>query len=251
MQLNDSELTIPEEQTIEDTQEPHNPYPIQIDFGGNKILNFRPWLGKERRLLQKILIGESEDHIETVLIYNCMETLTYLTKREIAFAMLKLFSVSYDNKLAKTCTCSSCGKNSEVVIELDNILSQVKVSKFSDINTDKYKFVINPQASYSDKFMERQLGTSSDFDKVFNELCIHLSEIYEDGAEFIPTSFEELINYVDILPVKVFDELFNEYDSMAFSFLAITTYVCKEEECNTENVEIIDVVEELISNFFL
>jgi hypothetical protein len=225
-------------------------FPITINFGENKILSFRPWKGRERRFLQKIINGDITDNIETVLIYNCMENLTYLTKKEITYTLLKLFAESYSYELQKEFICS-CGESNNVMVDLNTVLNQKILSNFESVSTGQYTFSIDSSASFNPLFFNKQIIVESEFDKLFNELCIHLSEIYKDGEEVLFRSFDELLEFMDNIPAKDFDELFNQYTLKAFSFIAITKYTCSNEDCKSENIEFIDAIDEMANRFYL
>lgn len=225
---------------------------IEIDLGENKKIQARKWMGKERRLLQKIMNSEVDYKLEDVLVYGCIKNKDsiYLTQRELSYILFVIYISSFESNLTQEYSCSSCGCNNIVDINLNDTLKNSRLSKFSPITINEYTYNLQSTMSNTPVFIELQKNTETDEDKLFNELCVHSYEITKNSEEVLFSSFTELSTFIDELPIKEFDELINTYISQAFSFIPAIDYICSNSECNQDNVEFVDIVKHLVDRFY-
>jgi hypothetical protein len=251
--MNPTDHTDPTDHTVNDTEQTTNNkvYNIEVDFGDNKVCNFRKWKGKERRLLQKIIENESENNVEDVLVYNCMEDLVYLTQKEIVYVIFLLYSKSFGGNLALECSCNICGNIQTENVSLDSLLTTSKLSAFKDLMIDNLTFKLANIMSLTQIFLEKQNATELGSDKLFNEICIHCNEITKNNEEILFRNFGELQDFIDELPIENFDKLVDGYVKDSFTFVPIFNFVCTNEECKQNNITFVDIVEEMTKDFFL
>lgn len=226
-------------------------YNISVTFAENKIVNFRTWLGRERRLLQKILEGTLDGKVEDILVYNCMETKVYLSRAEITYAIFILFSKSFENNIYLQCVCNSCNHVNDKTINLDSVVNTAVLPSIPNLDYNNYNITFSNNNSLTDTFFIKQQNTELDSDKVFNEVCGHISEIFVDKEEVLFKSFDEMSAYLDNIDIDLFDKIFNNYILNTFVFIPSIEYKCENPECNFENYEIIDIIDEMVSRFMV
>jgi hypothetical protein len=223
-------------------------FDIVINLGEGKEIKLRKWKGKERRALQQVISEESDAKLEDVLVYNCMQSKIYLSQKEILYTIFVLYSHSFVNTIEKTFECSSCGVEHIVEVSVDDILESVELPLFSNIviGDDTYNF--KNTATLSDAFLQRQNDTILNSDKLFNELCGHLYEIISSGEEKVFASWDELSEYIDNLPIEDFDKLMEAYLNQTFQFTPSLEYTCSE--CKEHNIEYVDIINQMLRDFF-
>ena len=118
---------------------------IVIEFG-DKILHFRPWKGKERRLITKMVDEEGFDYnkIYNILTYGCMqEQDVYLTEQEILYVMYNLKKESLEDVFLLTYVCSECSDTNVEVVDYNSILNP-RLSEFKGITVGNITFNMGP-----------------------------------------------------------------------------------------------------------
>ena len=113
-------------------------FTIEINFGQKSAL-FRPWKGKERRMIQNSVKDKTISNVflQDILLYNCMFEKVFLTNDEILYALIYLYSKNISDTSSVNIECS-CSNNYTENILLTKVLERYIPSTIFD--TEQFSF---------------------------------------------------------------------------------------------------------------
>lgn len=206
---------------------------------GDREVKFKQWSAKdERKYLQ--LIEKSQDgvvvnekDIYDTLIVPCIEDKKIiLSTAEQKKLLIDIRSESISEYLEEEHTCAKCGAISNIKVKLSDIMTYNK-SSYSPVTIGKYVFNLGPIKTIEER---SKLNINNGIvDYVFDDFILHIHSIQIDGVLEDKFNQKELMKFMDKLPTKIFDKLFEEYQKMIDSVEIAHSFVC--EKC--KDLEII------------
>jgi hypothetical protein len=217
-----------------------------ISVIGSRQIKFRQWTAKEERNYLSLIEKESEDFndktIFNTLIKPCIEEKdVVLSAAEQKKLLIDIRIKSIGDTFKDKITCSNCGKESEVEINLDEIMKYMP-STFKDVEVGDIKFYMGPIENNKEKDVLKIKDGIIEY--IFNDFLLHIRKIEIRGEVNEGYSFKELKKFTDSLPTSIFDKLFEEYKDMVDEVQLKYNFVCPE--CQYEEEKEYDDIPDLL-----
>jgi hypothetical protein len=207
-------------------------YDIKYDYIseiGDKKIKFKQWTAKdERKYLQLIEKKEEKEvtdkSIFDALIAPCIEEKDIvLSASEQNKLLIDIRIESISEYIEDTYECEKCEKESEVKVKIKDCMTYKKAD-YKEIEAGDLKFVFGDIKSNKEK--ERLKLEDGVVDYVFTDFLLHIKGIEINGEMQTEFSFRELQKFVDKIPTKIFDEVFEAYRDMVDDLIIETEHIC-------------------------
>lgn len=216
-------------------------YEVGYDYTakiGDKEIKFKQWTAKEERSYLQAIENTKTDITDKlifdILIMPCIEDKNIvLSVQEQKLLLIEIRKVSIGETFKDVIVCKTCGNKEELEIKIDDILSYEK-SNYKDIKIEN--MIFNIGEIKTNKAKERLIMDKGIINYIFTDFLLHIHSIDINGELNDKFTFKELEKFMDSLPTKIFDEVFEQYQLMVDSLELSYKYKCSE--CNEE--EIID-----------
>lgn len=201
---------------------------------GDKEIKFKPWTAKEERTYLQALeddkIEITDKLIFDILIKPAIEDKTLvLSVQEQKLLMIEIRKESISKEFQDEITCKECEEKTIVNVEIDSILSYEK-SNYKSVTVEN--MIFNLDEIKTNKSKERLNLDKGIINYIFTDFLLHIQSIDIDGNLNDKFSFKELQEFMDSLPTKIFDEVFEQYQKMTDSLKMQYIYKCPH--CNNE-----------------
>ena len=223
---------------------------ISIDYG-DKVINFRKWKGKERRLVNELLTSSmNENEINDILTYGCMQEVFYLSDDEKIYTMYILKKHSMTDVFLLNYVCDKCKTVNVEVVSFSDIL-EPKLNNFSNISnisveSIEIEFGNISNNAFTIDTIKKQLTT---FDRNFYEMALRIKSIKIDNNIFTTFSLEEIVYFLDNLDSNIFDEIYTLYKEQKFSLTPSIECTCTESTCNNVTKLHIDTIPNFVEEW--
>ena len=206
---------------------------------GDKKIKFRQWTAKEeRKYLSALEDDKTEFTDKTIydsLILPCIEDKNIVlsaTEQKKLLIDIRIESIS-DKVEDLGHECPHCGAKNDIIVPINDFMKYIP-AKYEDIEAGGMKFIMGPIRTNKEK--ERLKIKEGIVNYVFNDFLLHIHGVEIKGELNEDFKFMELKNFMDELPTKIFDEVFEKYKGMIDDLKMDYKYTCPN--CQTE--EIID-----------
>lgn len=206
---------------------------------GDKKIKFRQWTAKEERKYLSSLEDEKTEFtdktIYDTLILPCIEDKQIVlsaTEQKKLLIDIRIESIS-DEVEELEHECPKCEAKNDITVKINDFL-KYKEANYKDIESGGMKFVMGPIRTNKEK--ERLKLKDGIVNYVFNDFILHIHGIEIDGELNDGFKFTEVQGFMDSLPSKIFDDVFEQYKDMIDELEMDYKYTCPA--CLTE--EIID-----------
>jgi len=199
---------------------------------GDKKIKFKQWTAKEERKYLMAMENEKTEVTDKLvfdlLILPCIEDKNLvLSVSEQKFLLIEIRKISISESFSDSITCEDCGEVKEVNIKIDDILSYEK-AKYEKVPVDKFTFKLGDIRTNKEK--DRLNLDKGVINYVFTDFLLHIHSIDIDGDLNDKFSFKELEKFMDSLPTKIFDEVFEKYQTLTDSLELKYEFRC--DSCN-------------------
>ena len=183
---------------------------------GDKEVKFKGWTAKEERAYLTALEKEKDDFsdktIYDILIRPSIEDKEIvLSSAERKKLLVDIRTKSISEFIEDKHTCPVCNNVQDIKIKIEDIIKYVP-STFKNITIDDLIFSLEDLNS-NEKRDSLKLKEGI-INYIFNEFLLHIKSISIDGVLHENLKFKELKEFMDSLPTKIFDEVFEGYKDM-------------------------------------
>jgi hypothetical protein len=199
---------------------------------GDKEIKFKEWTAKEERKYLQAMENEktkiTDKLIFDLLILPCVEDKELvLSVQEQKYLLIEIRKVSIGQTFNDKITCSECEKETEYEIKIDDICSYEK-AKYSkiEIKNEEENFIFNIGPIRTNKEKEKLVLDNGIINYIFADFLLHIHSIEIDGELNEGFRFKELTDFMDSLPTRIFDEVFEKYQVMVDSLELKYKYKC-------------------------
>jgi hypothetical protein len=204
---------------------------------GDKKIKFKQWTAKDERKYLMAMENEktevTDKLIFELLIKPCVEDKEIvLSVSEQKYLLIEIRKVSISDSFIDSIKCEECDEVTEVSIKIDDIISYEK-AKYEKVKVDTFEFDLG--AIRTNKEKDRLNLDKGIINYVFTDFLLHIHSIDIDGDLNDKFSFKELEKFMDSLPSKVFDEVFEKYQELTDSLELKYEFVCPS--CNTKEIK--------------
>lgn len=200
---------------------------------GTKQIKFKMWTAKDERKYFSLLEKENQEFSDKViydtLLLPCMEDKNLVLSASEQKKLLMDIRIESISKYAKEKDhkCTNCGEKTDIKVEIKDFMNY-KEAKYEDIVVGNLKF--NMGAVRTNKEKEVLKLADGLVNYVFNDFLLHIHSIEIDGVLETGFKFKELKKFMDDLPTKIFDEVFNKYKDMVDDLELEYEFVCPKCE---------------------
>ena len=205
---------------------------------GDKKITFRPWTTKEEKAYLKAIENEktkiTDKLLFDILIRPCLEEKDkdiVLSVSEQKLLLIEIRKVSISETFNDTIICEECKEKSEEVININDIHSYKKANYSTvELKHQEDVFIFEFGEIKSNKDKERLVLDDGLISYIFTDFLLHIKSIQVNGELSDKFSFKELEKFMDSLPTKIFDALFEKYQEMVDSLDLCYKFTCPS--CN-------------------
>ena len=213
-----------------------------------KVINFRPYVVKEEKLLIMAMESDSIDSAITVvgdLVKSCTFGMLDVEKDpmfDVQYAFLQIRGKSQGESIDIIATCTKCKNNNTLSINVEDFKLQTTPAHSNKITLDENYHVTMKYPTFND-FADLYNEDKSEL--IYEVVARCIDSVYNDEEVFKNDgdSFSEFRTFVDNLTPEQFEKFENFFVTMPILQYA-SDYTCKG--CGTNNYILIDGV----SNFF-
>ena len=203
---------------------------------GNKEIEFRSWTAKEERkylsALENNEVEFTDKSIYDTLILPCIKDKNLvLSSSEQKKLLIDIRIESISEFVEDEHECEKCSKTSDIKIKIKDFMKYIP-SKYEDIIVGDLKFIMGPIRTNKDKQVLKLKDGIINY--VFNDFLLHIHAIEIDGVLEEEFRFKELQAFMDSLPTKIFDDVFDKYKDMIDDLELEYKWTCPE--CSEEEV---------------
>jgi len=176
----------------------------------DKTIKARKWKVKDRN---KFVSGDASDisRIQEALVYDCLLTNSIaLSDEEYKFVLCKIREQSIKTPIMYTFDCTQCKEEFEYIAVLSDIIKP-KYKKYEPIKNGTHSFCMGPirnRVFYTEKLQ----SVSSESEREYIDFLLHIQAYNNNDA----LTFDDLVDCINELDVDVFEQIFNEWNSMKF-----------------------------------
>lgn len=212
-------------------------YNIGYDYTsviGDKEIKFKQWTAKEERnYLQLIEKEDSEINDKVVfdtLLAPCIEDKEIvLSASEQKKLLVDIRIESISDSIVDNHKCSNCGKETDINVKINDCLTYKK-SNYEEVQVKDLKFVFEEIKTNKEK--EKLNLNDGVVNYIFTDFLLHIKGVEINGEMQETFSFRELSKFIDKLPTKIFDEVFEKYRDMTDDLIIEHKFICNK--CNNE-----------------
>ena len=211
---------------------------------GTEEYKFKVWTARNEReylqLLERDANTITDKTIFDILLAPCLENKDVVLSASAQKKLLiDIRKESISEDIIDKHTCTECGLETDINIKIDDII-KYKESSFQDISIDGIRFIMGPIRTNKEK--DKLKLEEGIVNYIFNDFLLHIHAIEIDGVIEDKFNWKELNKFIDSLPTKIFDKVFETYQDM------IDTLELEYDfECSCSHKEKIDYTQ--IPNF--
>lgn len=201
---------------------------------GDKQVKFRQWTAKDERNYLKLLEkddSEITDKIifDTLLAPAIEEKDIVLSASEQKKLIIDIRCESISNFIEDEHECKSCGKKIDLKVKISEVMTY-RPANYKEVQIKDLKFVMGPIRTNKEKdLLKMDKGV---VEYIFQDFLLHIHAIEINSELQDKFSHRELNKFIDKLPTKIFDELFEKYQKMVDEVELEYNWVCPE--CETK-----------------
>ena len=187
---------------------------------GEKEIKFKQWTAKEERKYLTTMENEktkvTDKLIFDILIAPCLEDASVvLSVSEQKALLIEIRKVSIGETFKDDIECSECGEKTEREININDICKYTPANYTPiELSNGEDKFIFNISDIKTNKDKERLILDNGIINYIFTDFLLHIRSIDINGELTDKFSFKELEKFMDSLPTKIFDEVFEKYQLM-------------------------------------
>ena len=212
-------------------------YDVSYDYTsviGDREVKFKQWTAKdERNYLQLIEKEDSEINDKVIfdtLLAPCIEDKEIvLSASEQKKLLIDIRIESISDSIIDEHICESCKEVTDINVKINDCLTYKK-SNFEEVQVKDLKFVFDHIKTNKDK--ERLNLNDGVVNYIFTDFLLHIKGIEINGEMQEEFSYRELAKFVDKLPTKIFDEVFEKYREMTDDLVIEHKFTCPK--CDNE-----------------
>lgn len=213
---------------------------ISVNIGSDKIVNFRRWKGREKRIIQEKIANGDFDLINYLIYSACEDPNVFINDNEKNYCFLKLRESCFNDKnLDFSWVCPTCGEDSLLSKKTKDLEKFVKLSSFDTIKVQDYDFHFSHpvyETSFIKDTIENEVNVAKKFilEMIF---CIH--KVEKDGIELnlVP---DEILNILDNMEIIDLTFMIDSFKEMSFKFNPTLDLVC--EHCGFQDTVDMDIL---------
>lgn len=203
---------------------------------GEKEIKFKQWTAKEERKYLSLLADDTIDFTDKTvyetLILPCIQDKNIVLSASEQKKLLMDIRIESISEFVeeKEHECPKCEGKSDIKEEINNFMTYTP-AKYKDITEGVLIFKMGPIRTNKEKEVLKLADGVVNY--VFNDFLLHIHAISIDGVMEDGFKFKELQRFMDDLPTKIFDEIFNQYKDMVDDLnldYKWTCPKCQEEE---------------------
>jgi len=192
---------------------------MEITFN-DKTIKYRKWKVKDRNAFVN---AQNKIDKRQALVYNCLdEPNTPLDNEEYNYMLLKIRSESLSPLITYTLKCPKCGKIHSANINLNDFLSKVNNTDYSNIIVNNINnTTIELQPIKNKNSYETALTQTDDpYEKYILDFAFHVKTINNNSA----LTFDAVKKFIYDLDVDDFEQIFSAWESQRFK-INMTGYI--------------------------
>ena len=195
---------------------------------GDKEISFKPWTAKEERTYLQALEDEKVE-VTDKLIFDILikpaikEKNIVLSVQEQKLLMIEIRKESIAKDFQDEITCKECEEKTITNIDIDSIISYEK-SDYKPVKVEN--MIFNLDEIKTNKSKEKLNLDKGIINYIFTDFLLHIQSIEIDGELQEGFSHKELEEFMDSLPTKIFDEVFEQYQKMTDSLEMKYEFTC-------------------------
>jgi hypothetical protein len=201
---------------------------------GKKEIEFTPWTTKtEKEYLSLIEKQESitdKDIFDILIGNNIIDNTIVLSTEEQKLLLIEIRKVSISETFEDTIKCKSCKHEEKLTIKIDDIV-KYKESSWEPVQVQNIQFNLGDIRTLKEK--NRLKPDNGIVNYIFTDFILHVHSIKIDEELHENLKFNEIQEFMDSLPTKIFDVVFDKYREMVDSL--ILEYKCSCSKCSAEN----------------
>lgn len=206
-------------------------YEVSYDYTsviGDKEIKFKQWTAKDERQYLQLMEKEDKEINDKVifdtLLAPCIEEKDIvLSASEQKKLLIDIRIESISDEVIDEHECSECEKPTEVKVKIKDIMT-FKKADFKEVEVESLKF--NFAAIKTNKEKEKLNLNDGIVNYIFTDFLLHITSIEINGEVEDKFSWRELQKFIDKLPTKVFDKVFEEYRAMVDDLVIETEVEC-------------------------
>jgi len=209
---------------------------------GDLNIKYKGWTTKNEKDYLKLIENEkvktTDKEIFEILILPVIENkklvISSAQQKKLLIDIRKVSISEYIEEEKRK--CEFCKKENKIKVKFDDITTYKKANyktvSIKDDEEDNFIFSFSELKTMKDK---QNLNISNGLvDYIYNDFLLHITEIQINDDIYNEFSKKELISFIDSLPSKVFDFVFESYQEMIdetdIKFKNICKFCKKEEE---------------------
>lgn len=222
---------VPETQEVLEVQDPEYPFTLKIR---NKTFHYRGWKVKDIRNYRAATDSRAQ---RQALVFNCLKEGDALDTQEFLYALISIRSKSFSDKTQYAFKCDNpeCGK----VYSHEIFVQDVVKTSFADYTP----FKVGEHAYEFQDIQNRDFYETQDKSELF-DLVMHIKSIDDNNA----LTVEEVLHFIDDLPVQEYRDLKKKFDEQKFSMTLEEDITCPH--CGKKDHMIYDMIPNLIPDEF-
>jgi len=189
---------------------------------GDKEIKFRSWTAKDERTYLKLLEnlekkGDEDEGLTDKMIYDtlilpCIEDKKIvLSTPEQKMLLIDIRIKSISEYLEDDYECPECNDITHIKVKIADIM-KFKKSTYADIDVKDLKFSMGSITNNNDKERLNMKGGIVDY--IFKDFLLHIKKIVIKDEVQDKFTLKDLERFIDGLPSKIFDEIFEKYQDM-------------------------------------
>jgi len=213
---------------------------------GQKEIKFKEWTAKEERLYLEA-IEDKDTKITDKVIFDLLvlpaieNKKLVLSVQEQKLLLIEIRIKSIGETFKDKIICSECEEEQTLDIKIKDICTfeEAKYSKVQ-VQDEENNMIFNIGPIRTNKEKEKLIIDDGIINYIFTDFILHIHSVEINGKLTEKISYKELTNFMDSLPSRIFDEVFEKYqlmvDSLELKF-AGTCPNCSAKETKTyENI---------------
>lgn len=194
---------------------------------GDKEIEFTPWTAKNEReylqLLEKDTPVTDKDIYDTLIAPSIKDKTIVLSSDEQKLLMIEIRKESLGKTFKDTIKCGKCEEEIEQEISIDEVVSYKK-SSWEPIVVEDMTFILGDIKT--NKAKEKLTADRGVVNYIFTDFMLHVHSIEINGEINDKFTFKELNDFMDSLPAKIFDEVFEKYQEQVDVLKLEHSFIC-------------------------
>jgi len=201
---------------------------------GDKQVKFREWTTKEERKYLNTIEKRKDDFtdktIYDILISPCIEDKDIvLSSAQQKKLLIDIRIKSISKYVESEHECKSCKEKNNIKEEIENFMKYIP-SKFKTVEIEDIKFHFGDIKSNKEKNALKLSDGIINY--VFKDFLLHIDKIEMNEETHENLSLKDKEKFIDSLPSRIFDDVFDEYKEMVDDLELNYDFSCSE--CGTK-----------------